>query len=133
MLGQWWKDLDKCNVGSSPLSARSPDIDFVLHRFMALSLGCCPATAALHAKVCYALQGLDGGYERPVVVTAFASTLPVTIGGDGCRAVPLERWDADAYRSGANRLETRFGAFLSAADSFDAAAFSVSRQATYQH
>jgi acyl transferase domain-containing protein len=79
------------------------------------------------------VQVSDEGYERPVVVTAVASTLPVTVGGDGCRVVPLERWDADAYRSGAYMLETRFGAFVAAADSFDAAAFSISRQAAHLH
>ena len=65
-----------------------------------------------------------------MLVTAMASMLPVMVGGDGCRVVPLERWDADAYRSGANRLEIRFGAFVAAADVFDAAASGVSRQAT---
>lgn len=81
-------------------------------------------------RLCHdAPQVSDVEYGRVVAVTAMASTLPVMVSGDGCRNVPLERWEADTYRSGANKLETRFGAFVAAADSFDAAAFSISRQA----
>ena len=75
------------------------------------------------------LQASDLGNQRVVAVAAMASMLPVMLGGDGCRPVPLERWDVDSYRSGANKLETRFGAFVTAADSFDAAVFSISRRA----
>ena len=102
----------------------------LLNRLVALAGAGWPANALLSTSRCAAQQVSDGGYERPVVVTAITSTLPVTVGGDGCRVVPLERWDADTYRSGANKLETRFGAFVSAADSFDAVAFSLSRHAT---
>ncbi len=76
-------------------------------------------------------QASELGDQRVVAVTAMASMLPIMLGGDGCRPVPLERWDVDSYRSGANKLETRFGAFVAAADCFDAAAFSISRQARY--
>jgi hypothetical protein len=43
-------------------------------------------------------------------------------------AVPLERWDVDGFaKVSPNALEARFGSFVSGAQLFDAAAFSISR------
>jgi acyl transferase domain-containing protein len=42
--------------------------------------------------------------------------------------VPLERWDVDGFaKVSPNALEARFGSFISGAQLFDAAAFSISR------
>ena len=78
------------------------------------------------------LQALQGVYDRVLGISTTAGALPVTVGGDGCRPVPLARWDVDGYSraAGSTHMETRFGAFVAGADAFDAAAFSLSRCAT---
>ena len=43
-------------------------------------------------------------------------------------AVPLERWDVDAFAAASpNALEARFGSFIAGAQLFDAAVFGISR------
>ena len=57
---------------------------------------------------------------------AAVSKLPTNKAVQGCRdaprAVPIHRWDLDSLSGAA-----RFGSFVEGADSFDAAAFSMSR------
>ncbi len=50
---------------------------------------------------------------------------------DAPRPVPKERWDVeDCMLASDGAREARFGAFVDAADLFDAAAFNISRSAT---
>ncbi len=71
------------------------------------------------------------GAQRAIGVAGTAGgLLPGGCGApawDAPRPVPLARWDADAHAGAAGGA--RFGAFLPAADLFDAAAFGVSRRA----
>ena len=65
---------------------------------------------------------------RLVGVTATAARLPVLVGGDASRPVPLDRWDAEDYcNASSNALESRFGSFIAGAEDFDAAVFNLSR------
>jgi hypothetical protein len=71
------------------------------------------------------------GAQRAIGVAGTAGgLLPSGCGApawDAPRPVPLTRWDADARAGAAGGA--RFGAFLPAADLFDAAASGISRQA----
>ena len=68
-----------------------------------------------------------------VSIAAVSSLLPGSSGvalipDDAPSVVPLERWDVDGFAQvSPNALEARFGSFVSGAQLFDAAAFSISR------
>ena len=65
-------------------------------------------------------------------VTASSVRLPAMICGDGCRLIPLARWDVDDFSNkSVNALETRFGSFINGEQNFDAAAFKISRCAVF--
>ena len=72
-------------------------------------------------------------FQRPAIALSSAAggLLPVGCGGaawDAPRAVPLERWDVDGMaKAEGGAHDARFGAFVDAAQLFDASAFNTSR------
>ena len=75
-------------------------------------------------------QGTGDG-SRLVAVTAMVTRSPqdavASLGGvDAVGQIPLERWDMDVqFSSGSSGMPSRFGAFLSRVDAFDANLFGV--------
>lgn len=65
---------------------------------------------------------------RLVGVVASVARMPVMVGEDASRPVPMDRWDVNEYCNiSINELESRFGSFIAGAEAFDAAVFSISR------